>query len=102
MDDESDDVRPPIHWGDFGALVLAGAFSLLGLYLIGDMLLGGHPLAALFQPPAHQSQTQVPTEAEQMAAPFHAQPGEVVISTKTMAPVAQPKKPQNKGTLAPK
>jgi len=87
MNDDQDDVRPPVHWGDFGALILAGGFSLFGLYLIGDMLLGGHPLAVLFGTPARQTHQPVPSEAEQMAAPFHAQPGEVVISTKTMSSV---------------
>jgi hypothetical protein len=91
MDEEKDDYRPPVHWGDFGALILAGGFSLFGLYLVGDMLFGGHPLAVLFQkPPAQAEPVQVPSEAEQRAAPFHTEPGEVVLSTKTMTPVKRP------------
>ena len=94
--DEEDDIKPPRHWGDFGALFLAGGFSLFGLYLIVDMISGGHPLGILFQkPPAQTQQVQVPSEEEQRAAPFNAQPGEVVLSTKTMKPVSAPKKPQD-------
>src|ERR1700761_5502612 len=90
-EDDDDYRRPPMHWGDFGALFLAGGFSLFGLYLIGNMLLGGHPMAILFQkPPAQQTQPQVPSEQEQMAAPFQTQPGEVVLSTRTMTPVKHP------------
>jgi hypothetical protein len=93
--DEDDDRRPPIHWGDFGALFLAGGFSLFSLYLVGDLLLGGHPMAVLFRsPPAQtqpaQAQPQVPSAQEQMAAPFQTQPGEVVLSTRTMTPVKRP------------
>jgi hypothetical protein len=99
MNEDDDDRRPPIHWGDFGALFLAGGFSLFGLYLVGDMLLGGHPMAILFRaPPAQtQAQPQVPSEQEQMAAPFQTQPGEVVLSTKTMTPVKHPVQPKPKG-----
>jgi hypothetical protein len=98
MDEDDDDRRPPIHWGDFGALFLAGGFSLFSLYLVGDLLLGGHPMAVLFRtPPAQtQAQPQVPNEQEQMAAPFQTQPGEVVLSTKTMTRVARPKPGQTK------
>lgn len=97
--DEDDDRRPPIHWGDFGALFLAGGFSLFGLYLVVDLLLGGHPMAVLFRPPPAQTQAQpqVPSAQEQMAAPFQTQPGEVVLSTRTMTPVkhAAPAKPKD-------
>lgn len=90
--DEDDDRRPPIHWGDFGALFLAGGFSLFSLYLVGDLLLGGHPMAVLFRAPPAQTQAlpQVPSAQEQMAAPFQTQPGEVVLSTRTMTPVKRP------------
>ncbi len=89
--DEEDDYKPPRHWGDFGALFLAGGFSLFGLYLIVVLMLGGHPLAVLFRKPPEQTQPAVPSEQEQMAAPFHAEPGEVVLSTRTLTPVGNPK-----------
>jgi len=97
--DEDDDYKPPRHWGDYGALFLAGGFSLFGLYLIVTMIFGGHPLAVLFRkPPEQQTQPAVPSDQEQMAAPFHAEPGEVVLSTKTLTPVgpskAKPAKPK--------
>lgn len=95
VEDDEDDFRPRFHWGDLGALALAGAFSLFGLYLALDLMFGGHPLAVLFRAPPQPSPPQVPSAAEQMAAPFHTQPGEVVISTRTMTPVPSPKKPQN-------
>jgi hypothetical protein len=100
--DDDDNYRPPVHWGDFGALILAGGFSLFGLYLVVDMLLGGHPMAILFQKPAAQTQqVQVPSEQEQMAAPFQTQPGEVVLSTKTMTPVKHPAPPKPKDAPHP-
>ncbi len=98
--DEDDDTKPPRHWGDFGALFLAGGFSLFGLYLIVDMISGGHPLGILFQKPPAQTQqsqqVQVPSEEEQRAAPFNAEPGEVVLSTKTMTPIKRPAPPKPK------
>jgi hypothetical protein len=102
--DEEDDHRPPVHWGDFGALILAGGFSLFALYLVADLLLGGHPMAVLFRKPPEQTQTQqvqVPSEEEQRAAPFHTEPGEVVLSTKTMTPVKRPAPAKPKDTPHP-
>ena len=58
MADEDD--RVPVAWGDVGALVLAAGVAVCTLWLIGDMLLGGHPLAAFF-PPAAQQAPQTPS-----------------------------------------
>lgn len=85
--DEDDDRRPFFHWGDFGALALASGFSLFGLYLIVDMLFGGHPLAILFQEPPKQA-AAAPSEAEWRSAPFHAEKGEVVLSTNAPLQIA--------------
>lgn len=97
--EEEDDYKPPRHWGDYGALVLAGGFSLFGLYLIVTMIFGGHPLAVLFRKPPEQTQPAIPSEEEQRAAPFHTEPGEVVLSTKTLTPIGpakpKPAKPKN-------
>ncbi|MBV9989651.1 MAG: hypothetical protein JOZ72_00025 [Alphaproteobacteria bacterium] len=83
-DDDDDDGgrRAPMHWGDMGALVLAGGFSLFGLYLIADMAMGGHPLAVLFgtaKPDAPRKLTQ----AEWDQKTFTTQPGEIILSTST-------------------
>jgi len=86
MDDDERDCRPPFHWGDFGALLLAGGFSLFGLYLVVDLLMGGHPLAVLFRAPPQQQATK-PTEADWRDKKFTTAPGEVVISTATGLPV---------------
>ena len=91
MEDEDDD-RVPIAWGDMGAIFIAAGVGLLTLWLIGDMLLGGHPLAALFpkgQSPAATSTG--PTEEELRNAPMQLAPGEVRI---TIRP--KPKKPPPK------
>ena len=82
MDDDDDkDSRPPIiHWGDMGALALAGGFSLLGLYLVLTMLFGGHPLAILFQE-APKPQPRALTAEDWNQKQFTTQPGEVVLST---------------------
>lgn len=88
MDDDKDS-RPPIHWGDFGALLLAGAFSLFGFYLVVDMLLGGHPLAILFREPPKQAARKL-TEADWRDKKFTTAPGEVIISTTTGLPVSAP------------
>jgi hypothetical protein len=89
--DEEDDYRPPRHWGDYGALLLAGGVAAFTLYLIGFMFFGGHPLAMLFHEQPQQTQPAVPSEQEQLAAPFHTEPGEVVLSTRTMTPVGPAK-----------
>jgi hypothetical protein len=91
MDDE-DDYKPPFHWGDMGALLLAGAFSLFGLYLAVDLMLGGHPLAILFREPPKQEAAAPAQPAADV--PFHALPGEVVISTKAGQPIKRPKPAQ--------
>ena len=85
MEDEDDD-RMPIAWGDMGAIVLAAGVSLFTLWLIGDMLLGGHPLAAFF-PSAKQAMSSAPAEEDMRNASMHLAPGEVRI--------AIPPKPKN-------
>ena len=84
-DDHDDDRRPPIHWGDMGALVLAGGFSLFGLYLVLTMLFGGHPLAVLFREPPKQPQRQL-TQEDWNRKKFTTQPGEIVLSTGVARP----------------
>jgi hypothetical protein len=89
MDDEADD-RVPIAWGDMGALVLAAGVAVGTLWLIGDMLLGGHPLGILFGGGRGQTvSAPAPTPEEIRRAPMTLAPGEVRID---MAP-AKPKKP---------
>ncbi len=85
MKDDTDDDRQPRHWGDMGALVLAGGFSLFGVYLALDMLFGGHPLAALFRPPPGPPPRPL-TQAEWNAKQFATAPGEVIISTNSVRP----------------
>jgi hypothetical protein len=83
-DDDDKDARGPssIHWGDMGALALAGGFSLFGIYLCVDMVLGGHPLAVLFRKAPEQKAAQRPLSDEEVRAlPFHAARGETVILT---------------------
>jgi len=87
---EEDNDRVPIAWGDMGALVLAAGVSIFTLWLIGDMLLGGHPLAAFF-PPSKPAVSAGPTEEELRNTPMHLAPGEVRIA---MPP--KPKKPPPK------
>ncbi len=88
--DDDDNYRPPFHWGDMGALLLAGGFSLFGLYLAVDLMFGGHPLAVLFREPPKQ-EAAAPAQPAAADQPFHALPGEVVISTKTGQPIKQTK-----------
>jgi len=85
MDDE-DDYRPPVHWGDMGGIAIAGAMSLFGLYLIVDMLLGGHPLAPFF------AVSRPATESE---PPMTLAPGEVRIHISPKN-AQKPKKPAPK------
>lgn len=87
---EEDEDRVPIAWGDMGAIVLAAGVAVLTLWLIGDMMLGGHPLAALF-PPSRPDAASGPTEQEIRAAPMHLEPGEVRVYVP-----AKPKKPSPK------
>jgi hypothetical protein len=89
MDDDADDMRVPIAWGDMGALALAGGASLFALFLIGDMLLGGHPLAALFPAPPRPP---APSAQEMRNAPMQLAPGEVRIfmSPKSKKPPPKP------------
>lgn len=89
MNDDDDDPRPPRHWGDYGALLLAGGFSLFGFYLAVTMALGGHPLAVLFRKQAGPV-TAAPapvSDEEARRLPFHAEKGEVVIMTNHPPPV---------------
>jgi hypothetical protein len=90
MEDDND--RVPIAWGDMGALVLAAGVSIFTLWLIGDMLFGGHPLAILFGGGREPAVSAGPTPEEIKKAPMHLDPGEVRID---MAP-AKPKKPPPK------
>src|SRR6185312_5536858 len=87
MDDDDNGRRAPMHWGDMGALVLAGGFSLFGLYLIVDMAMGGHPLAVLFGEAPKEAPRPL-TQAEWDQKTFTTQPGEVIISTSTVRPPA--------------
>jgi hypothetical protein len=68
--------------------------ALCTLWLIGDMLIGGHPLAAFF-PPASTPQAAAtgPTEEELRNAPMHLAPGEVRIALppRTRNPPPKPK-----------
>lgn len=85
--DDDKDRRAPMHWGDMGALVLAGGFSLFGLYLIADMAMGGHPLAVLFGEGKPEAPRKL-TQAEWDQKKFTTQPGEIVLSTSVARPPA--------------
>jgi hypothetical protein len=76
MEDDRDGARIPVAWGDMGALALAGGASLFALFLIGDMLMGGHPLEALFPAPRAAA---TPSEQDLRNAPMRLAPGEVRI-----------------------
>jgi Domain of unknown function (DUF6438) len=80
MEDDDNDLRAPVHWGDMGALVLAGGFSLLGLALVLTMLFGGHPLAVLFQE-APKPPPRALTQEDWNRKTFTTEPGEIVLST---------------------
>jgi hypothetical protein len=96
MNDEADD-RVPFAWGDVGALMLAGVVAAGTLWLIGDMLFGGHPLAAFF-PKSPPQTAQAPTAEEQRNSPMHLEKGEVRIflpSKPKPLPPPLPQKPKN-------
>ncbi|MEI9931301.1 MAG: hypothetical protein WDM89_12355 [Rhizomicrobium sp.] len=99
MDDEDDD-RVPIAWGDIGALVLAVGVAIGTLWLIGDMLLGGHPLGVLFGSGQQRAASQSPTPEEIRSTPMHLDPGEVRIflPSKPKAPLVKPKSQGNTET----
>lgn len=88
MEKDRDDTRVPIAWGDMGALLLAGGASLFALFLIGDMLMGGHPLSALF--PAQRAAAP-PSEQDLRNAPMRLAPGEVRVYIPAKAKKAPPK-----------
>lgn len=79
MDDEADD-KPPRDWGDLGAIFIAAGCSTFALWLIVDMLLGGHPLAMLFRELPRPAAPAL-TQAQWNEKKFTTVPGEVVIST---------------------
>jgi hypothetical protein len=92
MKDEDDD-RMPIAWGDVGAITLMAGVGIFTLWLIGDLMLGGHPLAGLIPQPAPQS-AQAPTAEEQRNTPMHLEKGEVRIFLPAK-PKTPPQKPKN-------
>ena len=93
MDDEDDD-RVPIAWGDMGAIVIAVGIGALTLWLIGDMLLGGHPLAVLFGT-GQKEIVAAPTPEEIRSTPMHLDPGEVRINLAPAKPKNPPPKPKS-------
>lgn len=100
MQDEDDD-RMPIAWGDMGAIVIAAGVGLLTLWLIGDMVLGGHPLGVLFGTGQEQPSVPAPPTAEEIRnTPMHLDPGEVrlFVPTKPKTPPAKPKSQGNTET----
>ena len=97
MDDESDD-RAPIAWGDMGAIAIMAGVGIFTLWLIGDMLLGGHPLGLLFGTGREQPAVSAPpTQEEIRATPMHLDPGEVRVFVPTK-PKTPPAKPKSQGT----
>jgi hypothetical protein len=98
MTDEDDD-RAPIAWGDLGAIVIMAGVGIFTLWLIGDMLLGGHPLGLLFGT-GQQQTVAAPTPEEIRNTPMHLDPGEVriFVPSKPKTPPVKPKKPENTET----
>jgi hypothetical protein len=97
MDDDNDD-RVPFAWGDVGALVLAAGVAAGTLWLIGDMLIGGHPLGILFGAGQKPSAVSAPPTAEEIRnTPMHLDPGEVRLFVPTK-PKTPPAKPKSQGT----
>lgn len=85
MNDDDKDFRPSMHWGDMGGLLLAGGFSLFGLYLVLTMMFGGHPLGILFQE-APKPAPRALTQEDWNRKKFTTQPGEIVLSTSMARP----------------
>ena len=94
MKDEDDD-RMPIAWGDVGAITLMAGVGAFTLWLIGDMLFGGHPLAMLFGTGQPQAQ-MAPTPEEIRNTPMHLAPGEVRLFVPSK-PKTPPTKPKSQG-----
>jgi len=92
MDDENNDVRAPIAWGDMGAITLMAGVGIFTLWLIGDMLLGGHPLGILFGTGQERPTISAPpTQEEIRATPMHLDPGEVRIFVPSKPKMPPPK-----------
>jgi hypothetical protein len=90
---KDDDDRVPIAWGDMGAITIMAGVGLFTLWLIGDLMLGGHPLDA-FIPKAVPETAQAPTAEEQRNTPMHLEKGEVRIFLPAK-PKTPPQKPKN-------
>ena len=89
-----DNDRMPIAWGDVSAIVIMAGVGIFTLWLIGDMLLGGHPLGVLVG--TGQQQTVVappPTAAEIRNTQLRLEPGEerLFLPEKPKTPPAKPK-----------
>jgi Domain of unknown function (DUF6438) len=84
MTDEDGDRPLPRPWGDYAMILIAAAFSVCVLSLIGYMFLGGHPYAVLF---GRGQQTASSGPAPPPQVPMTLAPGEVAISTSTGAPI---------------
>ncbi len=94
MTNEDDD-RMPIAWGDMGAIVIMAGVGLFTLWLIGDMVLGGHPLGILFGTGQEQAAFAAqPTPEEIRDTPMHLEKGEVRIFLPSK-PKNPPPKPKN-------
>jgi len=91
-----DDDRAPIAWGDVGAITLMAGVGIFTLWLIGDMLFGGHPLAVLFGG-GQQQVEKGPTPEEIRNTPMHLAPGEVRVFLPSK-PKTPPAKPKTQGT----